>query len=329
MKKLLVVLMVVLMAVTVTSCSKSNENKTVAVRIGSVVSEDHPSNQSLLHFGKVVTEKTDGKFVFELFPNSVLGSERELIEQVQQGVLEVVKGGGLLGSFHELYNVITFPYLFESDEHFYTALESEDVIQKLFLDSAEQGFISLTYLDKGARSFYTIDKPIITPDDLKGLKIRAMDEPISMQVVNLLGGSAVPMAYSEIYTALQQGVIDGAESDETVLNIGKHGEVAKAFSWDRHQRIPDYITLSTKFWNTLTEEEKVIFQEAANEARDYQKALWKDSIKQAEEEARAMGVEFYQAEESLFREKASPIIDEQKEKNPEIKEFIELIQSKS
>ena len=314
------------MLITLTACGDV-DSTTKTIRIGSVVAENHPSNQSLLYFAKLIEEKTEGRFKFELFPNSVLGSEREQMEQLQQGVIEIVKGGQILGSFHNAYNIIGLPYIFESDEHFYKSLEDPEFTQKIFYDSADKGFITLSYLDKGARSFYTKDKPIITPDDLKGLKIRAINEPISMRVVDILGGSAVPMAYSEVYTALQQGVIDGAESDETVLNIGKHGEVTKAFSWDRHQRIPDYITVSTKFWDTLSNADKKIFQDAANAARDHQKGLWKDSIAEAVAEAKEMGVKFYQAEEKLFREKATPIIEEQKIKSAENKELIEMIQS--
>ncbi|NGP45119.1 TRAP transporter substrate-binding protein [Bacillaceae bacterium SIJ1] len=280
------------------------------LRLAHNLSEEHPVHKALENFSEGVEEKTNGEVTVKLFANGVLGSEKEVLEQLQSGAVDMTKvSAGALESFASEYSVFSLPYIFESKEHYRTVMES-DVVQGIYQSTADQGFLGLTYFDSGARSFYTKDTPIQTPADLAGLKIRVMDSPTAIQMVELLGGTPTPMPYGEIYTALQQGVVDGAESNPTALTTGKHGEVAKAFSFNEHTMIPDVAIISQKTWDSLSDEHKVALEEAAQEATKYHTEIWNKAMDEAVTDAEEMGVEFYEVEKEPFIDAVQPLHDE-------------------
>ncbi|MDL4840366.1 TRAP transporter substrate-binding protein [Aquibacillus rhizosphaerae] len=335
MKKILMLFVSVLFFMTLVACGTNSESEgesegnnesdgaaeSKELKLAHNLSEDHPIHTALTTFAESVEEKTDGTVTMEIFSNGVLGSEKEVLEQVQSGAVDMTKvSAGALESFSNQYSVFSLPYIFTSQEHYRNVMES-DVVDGIYQSTSDNGFVGLSYFDSGARSFYTKDTPIETPEDLNGLKIRVMDSPTAIEMVNLLGGTPTPLPYGEIYTALQQGVIDGAESNPTALTTGKHGEVAKAFSYSEHTIIPDILIVSTKTWDSLTDEQKQAFNEAANEARESHTELWDAAIEEAVNEAKEMGVEFNEVDKAPFIEAVQPLHDEFSE-DAEIAEII-------
>lgn len=292
------------------------------------LSEDHPVHLALVDFSEKVEEESDGQMKVEIFANGVLGAEKEVLEQLQGGAVDMTKvSAAALESFAPEYAVFSLPYLFVSKDHYYQSMES-DAVQELYMANKDKGFVGLTFYDSGARSFYTKDKVIKTPEDLKGLKIRVQDSPTAIKMVELLGGNPTPMAYGEVYTALQAGVIDGAESNETALTTGKHGEVAKEFSINEHTMIPDILVMSSKTWDSLSEEQQNILTEAGKSSTEYQKDIWNKAIDEAIKEAESnMGVTFTEVDKKPFIEKVEPMLDEYSKKDEKIKKIMDAIKA--
>ncbi|MGP4041496.1 TRAP transporter substrate-binding protein [Gracilibacillus sp. D59] len=294
------------------------------LRLAHNLSEDHPIHKALTTFVESVEKKTDGNITFEIFPNGVLGSESDVLEQVQNGSVDMTKvSAGALESFSKEYSVFSLPYIFTSDKHYRNVMES-DVVDEIYQSTEDEGFVGISYFDSGARSFYTVDKPIETPEDLEGLNIRVMDSQTAIDMVDLLGGTPTPLGYNEIYTSLQQGVIDGAESNPTALTTGQHGEVAKNFSYSEHTNIPDILVVSTDLWDSLSDEEKEIFKEAAHETRKEHTELWNQAIEDAVTEAKEMGVKFNKVDKEPFIELVQPLHEEYK-KDERLAEIINSI----
>ena len=194
------------------------------LKLGHNLAEDHAVHIQLTSFAEQVKEKTNGTVNIQIIPNGTLGSESDMISQIQAGALDMAKvSASTLGNFSEKYNAFSVPYVFDDQAHYYTYMDS-DSAQAVFESTDDQGFRGLTWLDSGARSFYTKATAIRTPADLKGLKIRTMDSQMAIDMMNCLGGSATVMGYSDIYTGMQQGVIDGAENNVTALR--DHGAKA-------------------------------------------------------------------------------------------------------
>lgn len=318
MKKKILSLFLVMLLTVLAACgegesSEDTNSDSTELKLAHNLSEDHPIHQALTNFTEDVEEKTEGSITFEIFSNGVLGSEAEVVEQIQNGSVDITKvSAGALESFSNEYSVFSLPYIFTSNEHYRNVMES-DIVDDIYQSTENEGFIGLSYFDSGARSFYTVDTPIERPEDLEGSLIRVMDTPTAIDMVELLGGTATPLAYNEIYTSLQQGVIDGAESNPTALTTGQHGEVAKAFSYTEHTNIPDILVVSTETWNSLTDEQQTAFEEAANEAREEHTELWNEAIDQAVTDAEEMGVEFYEVDKEPFIEKVQPLHEEFRE----------------
>ncbi|SHM99769.1 TRAP transporter substrate-binding protein [Gracilibacillus kekensis] len=333
MKKQLVGILILLIGLLVAcgsneSSDESNESEsgseTRELRLAHNLSEDHPIHQALTTFVESVEEKTDGNTTIEIFPNGVLGSESEVLEQVQNGSVQMTKvSAGALESFSDEFAVFSLPYIFTSNEHYRNVMES-DVVEDIYQSTADNGFVGFSYFDSGARSFYTVDTPIETPEDLEGLNIRVMDSQTAIDMVDLLGGTPTPLGYNEIYTSLQQGVIDGAESNPTALTTGQHGEVAKNFSYSEHTNIPDILIVSTDLWDSLSEEEKTAFNEAADETRKEHTELWNKALEEAVTEAKEMGVEFNEVDKEPFIEAVQPLHEEMK-KDEKLAEIIDAI----
>lgn len=301
------------------------EGEEHSLQLAHNLAEDHPVHLGLARFAEIVEADTGGQITVEIFPNAVLGDEREVLEQVQVGGVDITKvSAAALENFSSQYSVFSLPYVFADEDHFFEAMES-DAVQDLYDSTEEEGFIGLTWYDSGARSFYTVDTPIMHPDDLQGLRIRVMDSQTQIDMLEAMGGAPTPMPYGEIYTALQQGVVDGAESNPTALTTGRHGEVAKAFSFDEHTRIPDMMVISDQTWNQLSGEQQEILRDAAARSTEYQKELWAEAIDEAIEEAEAMGVEFHYPDQEPFYEAVQPVHDKYRE-DPKIAELLEAFE---
>ncbi len=311
-----------------TACGAGkSEDGSITLKLSHNLSVTHPFNDALVGFAKNVENKSDGKLKIQIFPNSVLGPDRSVMEQLQGNVVEMMKiGSSSLEPFNPLFSIFSLPYLFENEEQFNNVLSGPIVDELNEITAKRDKFRILTYFTTGIRSFYTIKTPIMKPSDLKGLKIRVMESKTSIEMIKLMGGTPTPMPYGEIYTALQQGVIDGAENNPTALTIGKQGEVAKAYSFDEHLMMPDFLIISEDVWNELSSENQKILQESAREATKNYAVAWNKEVKASIEEAKTkMSVKFYYPEKKPFREKVQPLYDEFM-KEPLKAKFIKEIQ---
>ncbi|KUG25232.1 trap-type c4-dicarboxylate transport system, periplasmic component [hydrocarbon metagenome] len=229
----------------------------------------------------------------------------------------------VLEGFAPNFKVFSLPYIFRSDEHKFTFFES-DLGLELLRSPKEFWLRGLCYYDAGSRSFYTINKPILSPDDLTGLKIRTQESPTSVKLVNSLGGSATPISWGELYTALQQGVVDGAENNPPSFYLSRHYEVCKYYSLNEHTSVPDVLLISTIIWDDLSGEEQKWLEDAAMESYDYQKKLWQKATVEALEKVKEAGVEIYYPDKELFAEKAESLLLEFSNQ-PEVWELIQKI----
>ena len=313
---------------TTADTSYSAENPLV-LTLAHGLSETHTVHIAMTQFAEEVNEKTDGRIQVKIFPNGQLGSENENLEQLQAGVIAMTKVSAPgLATYNEAYNAFGLPYIFNDTEDFYHVMDSQEM-QDFFLSTGDDGFVTLTYYTSGARSFYTKDKAIRTPADLKGLKIRVQDMKSQTDMMSYLGGIPVAMSYGDVYTSLQTGIIDGTENNETALTTGKHGEVCKVYSVDQHAMIPDVLIMSEKVWKTISPEDQQIILEAAQESTDSHKILWEEAINDAVEEAKnEMGVEFVEdVDKDAFREATKGMIEDYCERYPGVAELLDIIES--
>jgi len=222
--------------------------------------------------------------------------------------------------------LLGIPYLFKNKEHQFEVLEGE--IGKSILQKGSKFWLrGLCYYDAGRRSFYTSKKAIRTPEDLEGLKIRVMNNQMAINMVNSMGGSATPLAYGELYTAIQQGVVDGAENNPPSFVSSNHYEISKYYTLDQHSSVPDVLLIGTKFWNELSEEEKVWVQEAADESAQAQKVFWNESVEASMKTAKAAGVEVIIPEKSLFAEKSKSVVEDFVKEFPDMAPIINQIKN--
>lgn len=287
-----------------------------------------PVYNSLEKFAEKVEKKTNGSVKIKIYAEGVLGGETKVLELVQNGVIDMTKvNGGVVGKFDEKFSVFSLPYVFQSAEHFRNFMKT-NTVEGMYKGLEEARLRGITYYDAGARSFYTADTKIETPEDLKGLKIRVMNNVTSIETMELLGAAPTPMSATEVYTSLQQGIIDGAESSPIALTDANHGEVAKQFSFDEHTRIPDFLIMSDASWDTLSESEQQALIEAGKETTKKHNKRWDQMIEKSITKAKKeMGVEFSYPDQAPFREKVEPLIEEWRENNPEIDRLLLEIES--
>jgi len=327
-QKITVILMCIVMAALVmTGCGKAADGKRI-VRISLGQSETHPQYIGLVAFKDYVEERLGDKFEVQIFPNEILGSAQKAIELTQTGAIDfVVAGTANLETFADVYEVFSMPYLFDSRESYLEAMQDADYMEQIYESTDEAGFRVLTWYNAGTRNFYA-KKPIRTPEDLTGLKIRVQQSPASVKMMQAFGAAASPMSFGEVYTAIQQGVIDGAENNELALTNNKHGEVAKYFTYNMHQMVPDMLVGNLKFLNSLSPEELQIFKEAAALSTEVELGEWDKQVEEAKAMARdEMGVEFIEVDVAPFKEKVLPLHEEMLRNNPAIVDVYDYIQA--
>jgi tripartite ATP-independent transporter DctP family solute receptor len=277
-------------------------------------------------FAESVAERSDGQLKVKIFPDAQLGSEREVLELLQIGSIAMTKvSAAAMANFAPEYKVLGVPYLFRDKEHLFNVLEGstgEAILQA----GSEYLLRGLCFYDAGSRSFYTKEKPIRTPDDLAGMKIRVMNHQMSVDMVNEMGGSATPMAYGELYTALQQGVVDGAENNPPSFVTSSHYEVCKYYTLDEHSSIPDVLVIGTKYWETLSPQEQSWLSEAAKFSVAAQKKFWQENVDACMIKLKEANVEIILPDKTLFAEKAKDVLTNFK-KDPAMRKIVEEIQA--
>lgn len=327
-KKIFAGLAVCVLAVCMSGCAEGSltDGKRI-IRISHAQSETHPEHIGLETFKEIIEEKMGDKFEVQIFPNELLGSAQKAIELCQTGAIDfVVAGTANLETFADVYEVFSMPYLFTSEDAYHEVMNDTEYMETVYASTDDSGFRVITWYNAGTRSFYAT-KPIYEPSDLVGLKIRVQQSPASVAMANAFGAAASPMSFGEVYTAIQQGVIDGAENNELALTNNKHGEVAKYYSYNRHQMIPDMLIGSTTFLNSLTDEEYEIIMEAAYASTAVELEAWDDAIAEAKDYAEnVQGVEFIDVDVQVFKDAVSGVQQEMLEDNPAIDELYEHIQ---
>jgi tripartite ATP-independent transporter DctP family solute receptor len=324
MKKKSTFVILALILILLNSCETINQQKKVKLAHG--LDTSHPVHKAMVYMGQELEKNSKGALKLEIYPNQQLGSERQCLELLQIGSLDMTKvSAAVMENFSPNMKVLGLPFLFKNKEHTFKVLDGE--VGKSLLDGGEKYWLKgLGYYDAGSRSFYTKEAPVEKPKNLEGLKIRVMESVTAMNMVSNLGGSPTPISYGELYTALQQGVVDGAENNPPSFFLSRHYEVCKFYSLDEHTTIPDVLIMSTHLWDKLSAKEQVWMQKSADASVKYQRELWAKAETDALEAVKKAGVTVIRPEKSLFQDKVSVMFEDYKD-NKEIYQLIQKIKS--
>ena len=300
-----------------------NGQRQMVLKLGHGLDTKHPVHVAMEFMKKRLEEISGGAVTIDIYPGSVLGSETQCIEQLQNGSLAMTKTStSAMENFIPAMSVFGLPYVFRDEDHFWNVINSE--IGAGLLRQGETKFLrGLCYYDAGSRNFYTKQTPIRTPADLKGLKIRVQNSKTSMDMVKAMGGAPTPIAWGELYSALAQGTVDGAENNPPSFFSNKHYEVCKHFTLDGHTRIPDMLLMSSKVWDNLSPEVQGWVQQAADESAEFQRKLWSEKTLEALERAKAEGVTVYEVDTAAFQAKVASMHGQVE--NPEVRELLKQI----
>lgn len=293
-------MLVLVMSLAVIGCS--SESSVRVIKLAHVLDPSHSVHKGMVYMAERVKEKSGGKMRVDIYSSGQLGQERDLIELLQIGSLAMTKvSTAPLEAFVPEMKIFGIPYLFRDDEHRWKVLNSE-IGKKLLLAGEPFYLRGMCFYDAGSRSFYTKQAPINSPADLKGLKIRVMKSLTSFAMVQSLGGSPTPIPWGELYTALQQGVVDGAENNPPSFYLSRHYEVCKFYSLDEHTSVPDILLMSTAVWHSLSPQEQQWLQEAVDESVEHQKILWKQSSDEALRAVQEAGVKVVNPDKTPFQQ---------------------------
>jgi tripartite ATP-independent transporter DctP family solute receptor len=290
----------------------SAEVRAHTLKFAAANNKGHPQVTGMEKFAEIVKAKSGGKIDVKLFPGGVLGGDVQTVSALQGGVVEMlVLNAGILSSNVKAFGAVDLPFLFNSGE------EADKVMDGAFGKSLAEklpatGLVGLAYWELGFRNLTNNRRAVTKLEDIKGLKIRTLQSPIPIELFNSLGANAVPLPYTELYTALETGTVDGQENPFANIINAKFYEVQKYLTVTRHQYNPQIVLVSKKFWDGLNEEEKAILQSAATEARDFQRKVSREADAKALDEIKKTGMqvtELNAAETQKIRDAVKPLID--------------------
>lgn len=315
-----------LVGALLTGCGSADERK--IIRIGHNQSTNHPTHIALVAFQEYIAENLGDKYVVEIYPSELLGSQTDMVQLTQTGAIDYcVASNAILETFSKNYELFNLPYLFASTEAYHSAMDDEAITDPIFESTKKAGFTAVTWLDAGTRNFYTVDTPINSPADLKGLKIRVQQSPTNIEMMRLLGGSATPMGFGEVYTSLQSNIIDGAENNEMALTDNGHGDVCKFYSYDMHQMVPDILIGNNVLIEKMSEEDRVIFEAGYDLINQVQREEWVKAVEKAKDKAEnEQGVQFIYPDQAPFVEACVPLHTSVLANNPDIQPMYDAIQ---
>jgi len=271
----------------------------------------YPTVEAVVRLGKKLEQATDGRLAIQMYPSMQLGGEKEAIEQAQVGALAFARVSvGPMGTIVPELNVFNLPFMFRDDAHMGKVVDGEigDELLRKLSDHPTAGLIGLAWMNAGTRNIYNGKKPVRSLEDLKGLKIRMMGNPVFVDTMNALGGNGVAMGFDQLTSAMQTGVVDGAENNYPTYATSQHYRYAKYFSLTEHLMIPEILVFSKKVWNTLAKEDQALIVKFAKEAQQEERKLWFEmeatSIKQMQE----AGVEIIKiADKKPFQDAVKPV----------------------
>jgi tripartite ATP-independent transporter DctP family solute receptor len=303
--------------------NKEKEKPSYTFRLADNQPPDYPTVLGDKKFAELVEERTDGRIKIEVYPSAQLGDEKSVLEQVQLGAIEFTRiNSSPLAEFNNQFTPIGLPYVFESEDHLWNFLNG-DMGTKL-LDGLEQSKMKgLAYYDSGSRSFYAT-KELKGVEDLEGLKIRVQQSKINIDFMAALGASATPMPYGEVFSALQTGIIDGAENNLPSLDSSNHYQEAKNLILDHHQRIPEVLLISKVAWDKLDAEDQKIIKQAALDSVETQRAEWDKYEEKSTKKLKDAGVTFTEVKDlKPWKDAVKPMIDEYSKEYKEVMDAIE------
>jgi len=315
-------LIIPLLLLFLAGCGHQQQGKVLKLAHG--LDPSHPVHQAMVHMAEQCKEISKGELTIDIYPSGQLGSEQQCVELLQIGSLAITKvSAAVMESFTENFKVLGLPYVFRSKEHSFKVLDGE-IGDELLLSTEPFWIRGLCFFDAGSRSFYTIDTPINHPDDLKGLKIRVMKSITAMEMVKAQGGSPTPISWGELYTALQSGVVDGAENNPPSFYTSHHYEVCKYYCLNEHTMVPDVLIISQKVWEKLSDQEKIWLQQAADESVPVQRKLWAESEKESLKIVEEAGVTIIYPDKEPFSDKVTEMLESYRE-NEKLFELITRI----
>lgn len=299
----------------------------VTLRSSDTHPDGYPTVEAVKAMGKMLEERTNGRLCIEVFPSAQLGEEKDTIEQTQFGVIDMNRVS--LGPFNNIIpetQIPSLPYIFRSTEHMHHVMDGP--IGQQILDAfTAHDLIGLAFYDGGSRSFYNKDHPIKSVADMKGMKFRVMQSDMFVDMVAALGANATPMAYGEVYSSIQTGVIDGAENNWPSYDTSGHYEVAKYYTLDQHLIVPEVLMMSKKSWDKLTPEDQATIRQAAKDSVPVMRGLWEAQEKVSEDKLEAAGVQVIKdIDKTPFIEAMVPVY-EKYVTTPELKAMVTAIQA--
>jgi tripartite ATP-independent transporter DctP family solute receptor len=270
----------------------------------------YPTVEAIVRMGKKLEAATGGRLTLQMYPQMQLGGEKEMIEQAQVGALQIARVSvGALGPVVDELNVFNLPFIFRDEAHMRKVIDGpigSQLLQKV-TDSPAR-LVALGWMDAGTRNVYS-NKPVTKPADLKGMKVRMMGNPIFVETMNAMGGNGVAMGFNELYSAMQTGVVDGAENNEPTVLAQNHYQVAKIYSLTGHLIIPEMFVFSKVSWDKLGADDQALLKKLSREAQLEQRSLWDEKTAKATEELKAKGVQFVSADKPAFFKATQPVRD--------------------
>ena len=307
-------------------CACGGNQDVQTLRLAHTLNTTHPVHKGMERMAVALDSISGGKMHLEIYPSGQLGSESQCLELLQIGSLAMTKvSAAVMDRFAPSYSVLGLPYLFKDRETSFRVFDGP-IGQEILADGAAYRLRGLTFFDAGTRSFYTKDGPVRTPADVVGKKVRVMNSPMSVQLIKSLGGSPTPISFGELYTALQQGVVDAAENNLPSYYSSRHYEVTPFYSYDRHSAVPDVLIIGTATWDKLSQERQGWLREAAGIATDYQRGLWEGAQKEAVAAMTKAGVTFTEVDSESFRAAVQPMFEAAR-KNPVQADLLARIQA--
>jgi tripartite ATP-independent transporter DctP family solute receptor len=297
------------LVVSLAAAACGGPDDVTVVKLAHGLDPSHSVHRAMVFMAERVRDESGGRMRLDIYPSEQLGTERQTLELLQIGSLGMTKvSAAVLENFAAPFKVLSLPYIFRDEAHQWAVLEGP--IGREMLDLAARFRLhGLCFYDAGRRSFYAKDRPIVTPQDLHGLKIRTQESATATRMVTLLGGSPTPIAWGELYTALQQGVVDGAENNPPSFYLSRHYEVARHYSLNEHTAVPDVLLVSTVVWDDLTDQQRQWLEDAALESARYQKRLWQEATAEALRMVEADGVEVIRPDKTPFVEMLAPMYE--------------------
>lgn len=325
MKKARILIVALLVVAALLPTQVFAQQKPIVLRLAETHPQDYPTTKGDYEFARLVKERSGGRIQIEVYYGSQLGQEKAVIEQVQFGAIDMTRVSiSPVASFVPKLNAFQMPYLYRDEAHQWKVLKGD--IGKSLLASLEPfGFIGLGWFEAGSRNFYNSKRPITKPEDLKGLKIRVQESELMMGLVSAFGAVPTPMAYGEVYSALQTGVVDGAENNWPSYYSTSHYEVAKYFCLDEHTRVPEIIIGSKISLGRLSKADQDLIKQAAMDAIDYQRAEWAKYEQISIDKVKAGGAQItYIGDKTEWQKLMDPLY---KKQSKEIQDFVKQIQA--